>query len=67
MDIIYQVFSLPVMKLHPFPMASSEVTMQDVSEVVIVTIPETVGEDLPSVVEEDKVVLVTEDLTPQPG
>ncbi|XP_040048347.1 glucocorticoid modulatory element-binding protein 2 isoform X2 [Gasterosteus aculeatus] len=48
-------------------MASSEVTMQDVSEVVIVTIPETVGEDLPSVVEEDKVVLVTEDLTPQPG
>ncbi|KAK9515791.1 hypothetical protein VZT92_026406 [Zoarces viviparus] len=48
-------------------MASSEVSMQDVSEVVIVTIPETVGEDLPSVAEEDKVVLVTAELTPQLG
>ncbi|XP_044068775.1 glucocorticoid modulatory element-binding protein 2 isoform X2 [Siniperca chuatsi] len=48
-------------------MASSEVSMQEMSEVVIVTIPETVGEDLPSVVEEDKAVLVTAELTPQPG
>lgn len=48
-------------------MASSEVSMQEMSEVVIVTIPESVGEDLPSVVEEDKAVLVTAELTPQPG
>ncbi|XP_042348637.1 glucocorticoid modulatory element-binding protein 2 [Plectropomus leopardus] len=48
-------------------MASSEVSMQEMSEVVIVTIPEAVGEDLPSVVEEDKAVLVTAELTPQPG
>lgn len=48
-------------------MASSEVSMQDMSEVVIVTIPETSGEDLPSVVDEDKAVLVTAELTPQPG
>ncbi|XP_037628366.1 glucocorticoid modulatory element-binding protein 2 isoform X1 [Sebastes umbrosus] len=48
-------------------MASSEVSMQEISEVVIVTIPETVCEDLPSVVEEDKAVLVTAELTSQPG
>ncbi|XP_023267282.1 glucocorticoid modulatory element-binding protein 2 [Seriola lalandi dorsalis] len=48
-------------------MASSEVSMQDMSEVVIVTIPESVGEDLPSVEEEDKTVLMTAELTPQPG
>lgn len=48
-------------------MASSEVSMQEMSEVVIVTIPETASEDLPSVVEEDKAVLVTAELTPQPG
>ncbi|XP_054465614.1 glucocorticoid modulatory element-binding protein 2 isoform X2 [Anoplopoma fimbria] len=48
-------------------MASSEVSMQDVSEVVIVTIPETMGEDLPSVEEEDNAVPVTAELTPQPG
>ncbi|XP_008293952.1 glucocorticoid modulatory element-binding protein 2 [Stegastes partitus] len=48
-------------------MASSEVTMQEMSEVVIVTIPESVSEDLPSVVEEDKAVLVTAELTSQPG
>ncbi|KAM6924449.1 glucocorticoid modulatory element-binding protein 2 [Xenentodon cancila] len=46
-------------------MASSEVSMQEMSEVVIVTIPESV--DLPSVVEEDKAVLVTTELTPQAG
>ncbi|XP_040009728.1 glucocorticoid modulatory element-binding protein 2 [Xiphias gladius] len=48
-------------------MASSEVSMQEMSEVVIVTIPETVGGELPSVVEEDKAMLVTAELTPQPG
>ncbi|XP_061590764.1 glucocorticoid modulatory element-binding protein 2 [Cololabis saira] len=42
-------------------MASSEVSMQEISEVVIVTIPDSV--DLPSVVEEDKAVLVTTELT----
>lgn len=56
-----------VVKLHLPSMASSEVSMQEMSEVVIVTIPDTVGEDLPSVVEEDKAVLVTTELTPQPG
>ncbi|XP_029363058.1 glucocorticoid modulatory element-binding protein 2 [Echeneis naucrates] len=48
-------------------MASSEVSMHEMSEVVIVTIPEGVDEDLPSVVEEDKAVLMTAELTPQPG
>ncbi|XP_070695699.1 glucocorticoid modulatory element-binding protein 2 [Pempheris klunzingeri] len=48
-------------------MASSEVSMPEMSEVVIVTIPDTVSEDLPSVVEEDKAVLVTAELTPSPG
>ncbi|XP_035513174.1 glucocorticoid modulatory element-binding protein 2 [Morone saxatilis] len=48
-------------------MASSEVSMQEMSEVVIVTIPEATDEDLPPVVEEDKAVLVTAELTPQPG
>lgn len=46
-------------------MASSDVSMQEMSEVVIVTIPESV--DLPSVVEEDKAVLVTTELSPQAG
>ena len=46
-------------------MASSDVSMQEMSEVVIVTIPEAV--DLPSVVEEDKAVLVTTELTTQAG
>ncbi|XP_026223097.1 glucocorticoid modulatory element-binding protein 2 [Anabas testudineus] len=48
-------------------MASTEVSMPEMSEVVIVTIPDTVSEDLPSVVEEDKTVLVTAELTPQSG
>ncbi|XP_032375731.1 glucocorticoid modulatory element-binding protein 2 [Etheostoma spectabile] len=48
-------------------MASSEVSMQEMSDIVIVTIPETTAEDLPSVVEEDKAVLVTAELTPEPG
>lgn len=43
-------------------MASTDVSMQDMSEVVIVTIPGA-DEDLPSVVEEDKAVLVTAELT----
>lgn len=48
-------------------MATSEVSMQEMSEVVIVTIPEGVAEDLPSVVEEDKAVLMTAELNAQPG
>ncbi|KAF3696419.1 Glucocorticoid modulatory element-binding protein 2 [Channa argus] len=46
-------------------MASSEVSMPEMSEVVIVTIPDTGSEDLPSVVEEDKAVLVTTEVAPQ--
>uniref|UniRef100_A0A1A8DIX5 Glucocorticoid modulatory element binding protein 2 n=1 Tax=Nothobranchius kadleci TaxID=1051664 RepID=A0A1A8DIX5_NOTKA len=48
-------------------MASSDVSMQEMSEVVIVTIPEPVGDGLPCVVEEEKTVLVTAQLTPQAG
>ncbi|KAK2850805.1 hypothetical protein Q5P01_007081 [Channa striata] len=46
-------------------MASSEVSVPEMSEVVIVTIPDSGSEDLPAVVEEDKAMLVTADLTPQ--
>ncbi|KAM4738012.1 glucocorticoid modulatory element-binding protein 2 isoform 1-T3 [Anableps anableps] len=48
-------------------MASSAVSMAEMSEVVIVTLPEAVSSELPSVVEEDKAVLVTAELTPQAG
>ncbi|XP_041860833.1 glucocorticoid modulatory element-binding protein 2 [Melanotaenia boesemani] len=44
-------------------MASSDVSMQEMSEVVIVTIPDSVAGELPSVVEEDKAVLVTTELS----
>ncbi|XP_012712320.1 glucocorticoid modulatory element-binding protein 2 isoform X1 [Fundulus heteroclitus] len=48
-------------------MASSDVSIPEMSEVVIVTIPEPLSNELPSVVEEDKAVLVTTELTPQTG
>lgn len=48
-------------------MASSDVSIPEVSDIVIVTIPEAVGDELPGVVEEDKAVLVTAALTPQAG
>lgn len=48
-------------------MASSEVSIPEVSDIVIVTIPEAVSDELPGVVEEDKAVLVTAELTPQTG
>lgn len=49
------------------PMASSDVSMGEMSEVVIVTIPDSVSNELPSVVEEDKAMLVTAEMTPEAG
>ncbi|XP_038164927.1 glucocorticoid modulatory element-binding protein 2 [Cyprinodon tularosa] len=48
-------------------MASSDISVTEMSDVVIVTLPEPVPNELPSVVEEDKAVLVTAELTPHAG